>query len=139
VLRRIDGTRPKVLGYPAPQAAGMAWLAWFRAKPGVTVVVEDVFSAMRLWQVGITAAALLGTSLSEAKAAELRRRNPRVVVALDDDASATAIEAARRHQFEYRRLLGDDLKDMTEEQLTEWITTRISSQPVSPAAPPTSL
>jgi DNA primase len=100
-------------------------------------VVEDVFSALRLWQSGTTAVALLGTSLSDLKAAEIRRHavGP-VVVALDSDASARAINAARLHHFTYRRLLDADIKDMTEEQLDQWKILLTSSGPVSPIAKP---
>jgi hypothetical protein len=137
VLRWVDGTKPKTRSYPAPEATRQPWQAWFPSRPGLVVCVEDVFSAMRLWQQGTTAVAMLGVSLSDMKAAELSRHATQVVVALDSDATARAIEAARRYNFGYRRLLGDDIKDMTEEQLTQWITSLTSSVPASPAAPRT--
>jgi len=137
VLRRTDGTLPKVRSYPSPGRE--VWQAWFpaTATTNLVVCVEDVFSAMRLWQAGVSAVAMLGVSLSDMKAAELRRHAGVVVVALDADATVQAIEAARRYNFSYRRLLGPDIKDMTEEQLTTWITTLTSSLRVSPADAPT--
>lgn len=140
VLRRIDGARPKVRSYPdATQPPDAPWLAWFHT-PGVVgwnhgarrpcIVVEDVLSAMRLEQAGHSAVSLLGTGLSDAKALELRRWCPTIVVALDADAIGRAISHALRHSFEVRRL-ASDFKDMTEEQLTQWTTSLYSSLPAS--------
>lgn len=132
VLRRIDGSTPKVLSYPTHGHTHEPWQAWFPSTPGGLVVcVEDVFSAMRLWQAGTNAVAMLGVSLSDMKAAEIGRHYDQVAVALDSDATARAIEAARRYNFVYRRLLGADLKDMTEEQLTQWTISLTSSLPAS--------
>lgn len=135
VLRWTDGTKPKSRSYPAPEAARQPWQAWYPAAPGLVVCVEDVFSALRLWQQGTTAVAMLGVSLSDMKAAELRRHATQVVVALDSDASARSIEAARLHNFAYRRLLDADIKDMTEEQLAQWTISLTSSLHPSQAGP----
>lgn len=137
VLRWTDGTKPKTRSYPAPEAVHEPWQAWFPARPGLVVCVEDVFSALRLWQQGTTAVAMLGVSLSDMKAAELNRHATDVVVALDSDATSRSIEAARRHYFRYRRLLADDIKDMTEEQLDQWTISLTSSPQASPIAKPT--
>ncbi len=135
VLRRIDGTKPKVRSYPAAEYPTDApWQAWFHdpklSRHGPTIVVEDVLSAMRLEQAGHAAVSLLGTSLSEAKALELRRWCAAVVIALDADAIGRAISHALRHSFEVRRL-ATDIKDMNEEQLTTWTTSLYSSLPAS--------
>lgn len=135
VLRRLDGTKPKVRSYPdADHPLDAPWLAWFHhpalSRHGPCIVVEDVLSAMRLEQAGHSAVSLLGTDLSEAKALELRRWCPTVVVALDADAIGRAISHALRHSFEVRRLAAD-FKDMTEEQLTQWTTSLHSSLPAS--------
>jgi hypothetical protein len=137
ILRWTNGNRPKCLGLPAPGHTHEPWQAWFTANHGLVVCVEDVFSAMRLWQQGTTAVAMLGVSLSDMKAAELSRYSDQVVIALDSDATARAIDAARRFNFAYRRLLGDDIKDMTEEQLTQWTTSLTSSLQASQTAKPT--
>jgi hypothetical protein len=135
VRRWLDGTLPKVKGYPGwdhPQ--GAAWMAWFpRQRGGLVVAVEDVFSAMRLWERGISAVALLGVSLSGVKLAELRRFAGTIVLALDDDAFGLALETAVRHSIQVR-FVEPDIKDMTEEQLTRWITALHSSLPASAPA-----
>jgi hypothetical protein len=127
VRRWLDDTLPKVKSFPSHEhPPGAAWCAWFMAKPGGQVVcVEDVFSAMRLWQEGINAVALLGVSLTPLKVAELRRYASRIVVALDADAFTLAISAAIRFHIEARRI-EPDIKDMTEEQLDQWITDSLS-------------
>jgi len=135
VLRRIDGSKPKVRGYPnADYPLDAPWLAWFHdarlSARRPVIVVEDVLSAMRLEQAGHQAVSLLGTELSEAKALELRRWCLAVIVALDADAIGRAISHAMRHSFEVRRL-ASDFKDMTEEQLDQWTTSLYSSLPVS--------
>lgn len=133
VRRWLDGTLPKVKGFPGhDHPAGAAWQAWFHADSGcrLLVCVEDVFSAMRLWQEGVTAVALLGVSLTPLKLAELRRHADTIVVALDADAFTLAIAAALRYHVEVRRV-EPDIKDMTEEQLLTWINALFSSLPAS--------
>jgi hypothetical protein len=144
VRRWLDGTVPKVKGYPShDHPEGAAWMAWYRvARPTPTaellplvVCVEDVFSAMRLWQVGITSVALLGVSLTPVRVAELRRFATSIVVALDADAWPLAISAALRFHTEVRRV-EPDIKDMTEEQLTTWTNALFSSLPAfNPGTP----
>lgn len=140
VLRWVDGTKPKVRTYPGPGLApGAPMVAWFTAElGGLVVCVEDVFSAMRLWERGITAVALLGVNLNPAKVAQLRAYGDTLVIALDADASAHAISQALKYRLAYRRL-AIDIKDMTEDQLTTWTTCLPSSPRVSnPAKPATS-
>lgn len=141
VRRWLDGTRPKVKGYPGhDQPEGAPWQAWYRPtalayKPTVLVAVEDVFSAMRLAEVGVTAVALLGTALSTVKVAELRNERRQIVVALDADAYCNALGFGVKYTLEVRRL-EPDIKDMTEEQLTIWTTSLYSSLPaLVPATP----
>lgn len=137
VRRWLDGTLPKVKGYPAhdhPQ--GAPWMAWFSAavRPPLVVLVEDVFSALRLWQRGVTAVALLGVSLTPVKMAELRKPwVGDIVIALDADAFALAISDALRFHIHVRRV-EPDIKDMTEEHLISWITDLHCSLHVSPPA-----
>lgn len=135
VRRWLDGTLPKVKGFPSHEhPEGAAWLAWFqvtskectRLNGGLVVAVEDVFSAMRLWERGITAVALLGVALTPVRVAELRRFASSVVMALDADAWPLAISSALRFHTEVRRV-EPDIKDMTEEQLTTWTTALFSS------------
>lgn len=139
VRRWLDGTLPKVKGYPShdhPQ--GAPWMGWFSAavRPPLIVLVEDVFSAMRLWQRDITAVALLGVSLTPAKMAELRRPwVSDIVLALDADAWPLAISGALRFHIHCRRV-EPDVKDMTEEQLTTWTNALFSSLHVSSPGKP---
>jgi hypothetical protein len=126
--RRLDGLSPKAAGLPNAHHQG-AWLAWFPRSPvGRVVAVEDVLSAMRLWQEGWNAVALLGTSLSGGKVSELRRFSQDVVVALDADAAHRAIGHGLNYDLHVRRL-SLDIKDMTKEQLTQWLTSLSSSLP----------
>jgi hypothetical protein len=136
--RWLDGTLPKVKGYPSHEhPEGAAWMAWYSVvpRPYLVVCVEDVFSAMRLWEVGVSAVALLGVSLTPIKMAELRRFAGSIVVALDADAFALAISAALRFHINVRRI-EPDIKDMTEEQLATWTKDLSSSLPVSTPGTP---
>jgi hypothetical protein len=134
VRRWMDGTVPKVKGYPSfEHPEGAAWQAWFPSEASrgrLAICVEDVFSAMRLWEIGITAVALLGVSLTPVKVAELRRFAETIVVALDADAFTLAISDALRFHINVRRI-EPDIKDMTEEQLTQWTNALYSSLPAS--------
>jgi hypothetical protein len=126
---RPDGV-PKVQGFPSTGHG--AWLAWFPTRPGgLVVAVEDVFSALRLWQAGINAVSLLGTSLTPTKMAELRRNAGVIVLVLDADAVSSAIDSAVRYSIHVRALWSRDIKDMTEEQLATWIDSLTSSLPAS--------
>jgi DNA primase len=100
------------------------------------VAVEDVFSALRLWQAGVNAVSLLGTSLTPTKMAELRRNAGTIVLVLDADAAGRAIDSALRFSIHVRALMGADIKDMTEEQLRLWIASLTSSLPASSLEPP---
>lgn len=127
---------PKVQGFPSTTQG--AWQAWFpAAQGGLLVAVEDVFSALRLWQQGVNAVSLLGTSLTPTKMAEMRRSASAIVLALDADAAGRAIDSALRYSIHVRALMGADLKDMTEEQLAQWIVSLTSSLPASSLAKPT--
>lgn len=140
VRRWLDGTKPKVKGFPADtMPVGGAWQAWFRPAghevlPGYVVAVEDVFSAMRLAQAGVLSVSLLGVALSAVKANELRHPGgfgyKDVVVALDADAYTRAIAHGIRYTVHVRRL-SVDVKDMTEEELQTWISCLYSSLRVS--------
>lgn len=146
VRRWLDETKPKVKGLPAHNHPdGAAWMAWFTTqlcdravRPGLVVCVEDVFSAMRLWELGITAVALLGVSLTAVRIAELRRFAASIVVALDADAFSLAISDALRFHIQVR-YIEPDIKDMTEEQLATWtkdlFSSLLPSNPGTPALP----
>lgn len=128
----------KVKSYPADTFGhDEPWQGWFRASAergacglGLVVCVEDVFSAMRLAQAGVNAVSLLGTSMSAAKVLEIRQHSGTIVVALDADAYGRATGYAERFMVHVRRL-EQDIKDMPEETLTQWISCLYSSLRVS--------
>lgn len=69
----------------------------YPAKMGTLVFVEGPFDAIRVWQAGYSACALLGNSLGEKKAdivlSHLERLDPRRVwVLLDADAESHALK-----------------------------------------------
>lgn len=85
-------------------------------------MVEDQFSAMRLWQEGVSAVALLGTHINHERAVELSSVTRNVVIALDKDATNKAI--AHAAQFRYALdakvvALTKDVKDLDEKELKE--------------------
>lgn len=111
----------------------MAWFlhlpAWLEdASPEPLVLVEDIYSALRLWQAGISAVALLGTHLNEERVneiAKVARQYPhlRVKLVLDYDAFGLACEYVRdyRHLIKMEVIkITTDVKDMTDEQLQEF-------------------
>lgn len=89
----------------------------------IIVLVEDVWSSMRLAQTGIPAAALCGTNLKRAHI-ELLSKNT-VVVTLDNDAILKTIKIIKDLQGEFPNLKavplrGPDVKNMTERQFDEY-------------------
>lgn len=118
VLRSVCGDTPKTLTHTEPNA--MAWCRNFDT-PDI-IIVEDQFSAIRA-SVYMNAVALLGTHLSDDRAAEIKRyARGNVYLALDADAWAKAVGYAKK----YRSYLGlrlirlaKDIKDMSEEELQE--------------------
>lgn len=84
------------------------------------VVVEDVFSAMRVMRYR-DSVALLGSSLNIAQVLELMEGYPNVILALDNDATDKAIKIAKEYSgyfknFEVKQLEKDP-KNMTEDEL----------------------
>lgn len=81
------------------------------------VIVEDQVSAMRLLSSGYKAVALLGTTLNLSRVREIQRESKRVILALDEDATAKAFKLAQQWgpAFDYFRvaILDMDIKDMT--------------------------
>lgn len=84
------------------------WMNFIGPRVNDLWIVEDNISAARIALAGHSALALLGTNLSPAGRAELRAylprlNEPRVRVALDPDASATASALARELTFSLGR------------------------------------
>lgn len=93
----------------------MSWYGYSAADLPL-VVVEDQISALRVSAEGGTAAALIGTSLSLEKVAEIQRENPsEVIFALDRDATSKSFEHARKWGQAFRKsrvvILDRDIKD----------------------------
>jgi hypothetical protein len=101
-------------------------LSWHRG--GTTdsklVIVEDQISAAKVAQAGLTGVALTGSYLGEDKVIEIARARPDwVVIALDQDATGTAFNAARRWGLAFPAIrvlpLARDIKDMKHSDVVE--------------------
>ncbi len=119
------------------KVADEPWQCWYTV-PGASalVIVEDQISALRLCQEGVSALALLGTLLSPEKTDQIRKYfvdphlqaglpSPTIVLALDKDATSTAI----RYRKQYGGYLGNfnviflskDIKNLPENEVLEFI------------------
>lgn len=116
VLRRFDGWGQKADSY---KTADEPWQAWYGPRNAGTVLVEDQLSAMRAWQLGWNAVALLGAEVSIDRAVELTKHaSPPIVLALDADAFSEACHIAKRHSWIDRVvLLRDDIKDASDAEI----------------------
>lgn len=122
VLRSYTGGEPKALIRAEIAEPYMSWYAPHDG--GETWVVEDIPSAVRLAKY-VNAVALNGTGVGHDYAQELAAHAPNVVWALDADASALAVRTHRKHGilFDSSRvvILGEDVKDMPEEDIKELV------------------
>lgn len=138
-IRQADGTRrgaifrsywggtPKALNEILPDMGES--IAWFRASRygRRVVVVEDALSAHRLMCSGIDALALLGTTINEARAIEIRDAGyTSAILTLDNDATDQAIRQVLRlgmyaSLFNVKALEGEDIKDMDAETFSKFI------------------
>lgn len=88
VGRSYDGTKPKALTYWRDNTTPdqLAWCrpSYYRDTKSV-VLTEDIVSAKKIRYLGLDAASLLGTHLSDAKMSELLALNVPVFLALDPD------------------------------------------------------
>lgn len=116
-IRYFDGSEPKAVAY---KHTDKPWQAWYvhdhHSAP--LVIVEDQLSAMRAWQIGYNAVALLGTNLNTRCMDEIAEwaRGRKILLALDNDAFRKAINYAKRYQHYGVKpvLLARDLKDDTD-------------------------
>ena len=98
ITRSLYETPKRVYTYKATAQPFLDW--WFNpTNSAPVVVVEDVLSACRLYQLGYNAVALLGTGMSRDDAQEIEqvRGGRRLVLALDRDAFDKAIKLKDRH------------------------------------------
>ena len=118
VIRLRNPRHQKVLTYHEVGSNGLAWFNHAARRPDrPLVIVEDVFSAIRC-AAYTHSVALLGTDLNAEQAQDIAAgAYPRVILLLDDDASAKAVRLAVKHRtnipyLEVVRLAGPDVKDM---------------------------
>lgn len=123
-LRSYEGANPKTITHT--EACAVAWYA----RTGDTrhlIIVEDQVSAMRLWQRGVSAVALLGTHLNEEMVSEIRKTKFKsVVIALDNDAIAKSVQFVIKFRSYLPMLLlpiSKDIKDQTERELTTTLSS----------------
>lgn len=85
----------KALSYP--DETNVPFMSWYqRDKESTHVLVEDSVSALKVWQAGLSCIALHGTHLSTEAALYLAERVTRVAIALDQDATQTAVKLYRK-------------------------------------------
>lgn len=96
-------------------------LSWYKTETKGVMLVEDQMSAIKLASEGISAAALLGTTLSQDKIMELQRHTNTIALALDKDATSLAFKLARKWQHAFLQfkvvILEKDIKDMPRKDL----------------------
>ncbi len=123
MLRYFDGTQPKAVSY---KATDQPWQAWHvpaayqgNSMVPLPAIVEDQLSAMRCWQLGIAAVALLGVNLNSDKAAELQQHSQLWKLALDADAFSKALGYAKKYSWLQPVRLEKDLKDSSDAEILE--------------------
>lgn len=103
------------------KTSAQPFLDWWRDDlfAGV-VIVEDCISALRLYSIGISAVAILGTNISTEQAKEIAKyADGRVYLALDNDAFGKAIKLSVKHSHIVKMipvLLSEDIKDMKDDE-----------------------
>lgn len=124
-LRSFSGEKPKAKLHTEENS-----MAWYPKRGSKSIIlVEDQFSAIRAADY-MNAVALLGTNLNDERARQIRKHAPGFerYLALDKDAFSKAIKLA----VQYRGLLGlrlltltKDLKDLTDEELTDFMLANV--------------
>jgi hypothetical protein len=129
VARSYAGATPKVLSYK--EVLDQPYLHWAIPYGGGThiVIVEDIPSAERIMQAGMTGCALMGTHCANDcldEIVDMARVGPRIVwIALDKDAVKQSFKImnglALRVRNVVTRVLEKDVKDMTRLELIDWL------------------
>lgn len=107
-MRAVDSWRkPKYLNPEGPKVQA----AIFESAPttGVTVVVEDILSAIKVGRVH-HATSILGTTMTDQRALKIASRNSKVIIWLDSDAPGVKGASVAERQL---RLLGVDVRRVT--------------------------
>lgn len=129
VLRNDYGAPKKAL--TSFNELGKPNLAWFLANQSEhnpLYIVEDIYSALRLWQAGVHAVALIGTHLNTDRVREIglmaKALDVQPFLALDLDAFGLSVKYA----IEYRDMcrmtatkINKDVKDMSEQELNDFL------------------
>jgi hypothetical protein len=128
VLRRYTGYGPKAMTYMDADEPHTSWYTtneWARGE--VAYLIEDIPSAVRAARY-VDSIALLGTGVSLRALTEIAQHYRRVVWALDADATATAVNQARKYgiYFESSRvkILQRDFKNEEESCLSDILSER---------------
>lgn len=114
----FHGRKPKSVAY------------WFNDVPKVCVIdysggpiyiTEDIVSAIKLFNIGYSSAALLGTHMTEEVARKLRTLADSLVLCLDADAVQKAVQIRDKYKFYFSNIeikyLQKDIKDTSYEEL----------------------
>lgn len=109
----------------------MCWYK-FKRKSDILVIVEDQVSAIKLAP-HVHAVALLGTHISDAKAAEIAAGNyGTVILSLDPDAITTAIKLQLQWRTKIKNMfivgIACDIKNMSDEQFKEYLAAVTSTK-----------
>jgi hypothetical protein len=84
-MRTIDPARkPKYLNPTGPGVSGAIFESDLRPTKGVTVLVEDILSAIKVGKVH-HATSILGTNMTDVRAAKINSKNHTVLIWLDSD------------------------------------------------------
>jgi hypothetical protein len=128
VARSYSGAVPKALSYK--EVLDQPYLHWAFGGYGTHImVVEDIPSADRIAEAGQIGCALMGTHCANDcldEIVDVARTGPRfVVIALDKDAMKQAFKVHNSLCLRVRdvrtRVLEKDIKDMTQEELSDWL------------------
>lgn len=97
---------------------------WIIGNYKTAIIVEDILSAIKIYNIGYTGIALSGTALSLEYIGQLKRFD-RLIIALDKDASIKAIKLKKLLDFYCKSvvilLIEKDFKDMTREEASKLV------------------
>jgi len=100
-LFKKDGVNKSLLFWDEepPRYFTTRWRLQQHPYGSVVYLVEDCLSALRIWQAGGAAIALLGTKLDDKTALEISKVFRNVVFCLDNDATAKSVELSRKYNL----------------------------------------
>lgn len=123
IARSLSGAIPKALTYK--EATNEPWLGWFETGLSPIVVVEDWFSAAKVFQAGYTAVTISGTHIGWDEAIELGVKERTIILALDKGTMPTMLRLKTRYEPIWAGCrilkLDRDLKYESEERIRDAI------------------